>query len=193
MLTQWALNLWLPWAIWVWCSGSELAMHVLLGSLKSLYGHALLVLTEWFKSQDWSGADSLSGAEKFKDIPSSTWLESSERRAPDLNGWGCRFNIHWGNILLLDFLYFHAVQPLMPILPLLPILRVCEKVDHKIHLTLNGSKCGVKGWTLITRITWYRTENVQRTGMVKVWLRRTSFEKTEYFRIFYNDSLSYFF
>ena len=22
----------------------------------------------------------------------------------DPNGWGCRFNAHWGNILLLDFL-----------------------------------------------------------------------------------------
>ena len=40
------------------------------------------------------------------DVTSNTSLNSSKRRAWDPNGWGSRFNTHWDNILLLDFLVF---------------------------------------------------------------------------------------
>ena len=66
-----------------------------LGVLRSLYLH--IIPTKWYKS---------------KDIPSSTCLDSSERRALDLNDWDPRFNTHWIIILLLDFFCFHIVKPL---------------------------------------------------------------------------------
>ena len=35
---------------------------------------------------------------QFKGMPRSTCLNSSERRALDMNGWSPRFNTYWGNI-----------------------------------------------------------------------------------------------
>ena len=64
-------------------------------NIRSSYVHALLVLTNSNKVQDWSG----------KDIPNITGLTSTERRALDLNGGGLRFNAHWGKILLLFFFW----------------------------------------------------------------------------------------
>ena len=78
---------------------------------------------------------------QFKDIPSSTCLDSSERRVLDMNGLGPRFNSHWGNILLLDFC-FHAAKVLMSILPLLSILSVlnsnCETKFYMVICTLHS-------------------------------------------------------
>ena len=77
------------------------------------------------------------------DLPSNTFLNSSERRAFDPNGWCHRFNTHWGNILLLDFICFHVVKSLMPILSLLPISAILWYSDtsHPLsvshHLTLH--------------------------------------------------------
>ena len=60
---------------------------------RSPHGHALLALTKWSKSN-------IQGTKRqFKDMPSSTCLTSLERTALDLNGWGPRFNAHWGYIL----------------------------------------------------------------------------------------------
>ena len=59
-----------------------------------------LVLTKWSKSKiKWCSSE-----RQFKHIPSSTYLNSSERRALDLNGWGPGFNAPWSNILLMEFL-----------------------------------------------------------------------------------------
>ena len=72
-----------------------------LEDLRSLCGHSLLVITKW--SMKWCR-----NKRQFKDIPSSTCLDSSERKTLDLDGWGPRFNAHSGNILLLDFLTLHG-------------------------------------------------------------------------------------
>ena len=88
-----------------------------LGDLRS-FMHALLVLTKWSKSK----IEVVPDQRQFKDVPSSTFIDSSDRRSLDLSSWGPRFNSHFGNILLTDFC-FHVV---MPILPLLPILCDCE-------------------------------------------------------------------
>ena len=48
--------------------------------------------------------------EKFP-FDHSICLDSSERRALDLNGRGPKFNTHWDNILLLDIFCFYIVDP----------------------------------------------------------------------------------
>ena len=74
--------------------------------IRSSYVYALLVLTNSNKVQDWSG----------KDIPNITGLTTTERRALGLNGWGLRFNAHWGKILLLFFSFsFNVVKLLLSI------------------------------------------------------------------------------
>ena len=91
-------------------------------TLRSLYSHALLILTKSskFKHQ-------VVHEQKFKYLLSSTCQVSVERSMLDLGSEVQWFNTHWGNILLLEFFCFHIVKPLMPILPLLPISFNYEK------------------------------------------------------------------
>ena len=78
------------------CSLSHWAMSYL-GDLRSANGHALLVLTKW-----WCG-----NKRKFSDIISiNICLNGSQTRVSDPKDWGPRFNLHWGNFLLLDILLF---------------------------------------------------------------------------------------
>ena len=85
-------------------------------TLSSLYSHALLILTKSSKSKH-----QVVHEQKFKDLLSSTYQDSVERSMFELESEVQWFNIHWGNILLLEFFCFHIVKPLMPILALLPI------------------------------------------------------------------------
>ena len=39
---------------------------------------------------------------QFKYIPSNTFLNGSESRTSDPNGWGPRFNAYWGNFFLFS-------------------------------------------------------------------------------------------
>ena len=73
-----------------------------LAHLRSSYGQALLVVTKWSKSK----IEMVLYKRQFRDILSSTCLDSSERRILDLNEWGPRCNNHWGNILFLDCFLF---------------------------------------------------------------------------------------
>ena len=67
--------------IWIWCSPLWTIKACTTREIQDLctYGHALLVLTKRYQSKT---------------------------EALDLNGWGPMFNTHWGNILLLDFLFW---------------------------------------------------------------------------------------
>ena len=52
-------------------------------------------------------------------------------------------NAHSGNILLLDFFYFHVVTPVMSILPFLPVLCVCEKLECQAHFQYQYVTCEI--------------------------------------------------
>ena len=117
---------------------SEPLRQVLLGRAKISYiSHALL---KWCRNK-----------RQFKDILSSTCPSGSEKRALDLNGWGCEFNAQWGNILLLDYFLFS-----------------CSKVcDANIVIIVN-SVCSWK--TLL--FGQFFPENCM--NMQKFWLTDTS-------------------
>ena len=130
MLPQWALNM----------EPQPFGSDALLGrSVRSLCGHTLLVLTKWSKFK----FEVVQEQKQFKDIPSGTCLDSSERKASDLNGW---HSILTGVIFCWCFFFcFHLVKDLMSILPLLPILCVCEKLEWKVieYLVWCYQNCGV--------------------------------------------------
>ena len=65
-------------------------------TLSSLYRHALLILTRSSKSKHQVVLE-----QKFKDLLSSTCQVSVERSMLDLGS-----EVHWGNILLLEFFVF---------------------------------------------------------------------------------------
>ena len=69
-------------------------------TLRSLYSHALLILTKSSKSKH-----QVVHEQKFKDLLSSTCQVSVERSMLDLGSEVRWFNTHWGNILLLEFLF----------------------------------------------------------------------------------------
>ena len=69
-------------------------------TLRSLYSHALLILTKSSKSKH-----QVVHEQKFKDLLSSTCQVSVERSMLDLGSEVQWFNTHWGNILLLEFLF----------------------------------------------------------------------------------------
>ena len=89
-------------------------------------------------------------------ISISTCLNSSERRALDLNGWGPRFNTHWGNILLLDFLFSHAKAS--DALDLLPILCVCKN-----RMTTRASNNPIVSFRDNYYVLWYHKDEIQKT------------------------------
>ena len=99
-------------AIWIWFS----PLWAIKTCVIVIYCNVLYVLTKWSKSK----VEVIQEQKAIQDFPSSMCFHA--------NGWGPRFNTHWGNILLLDFL-FSFVKPLMQKLPLLSILCVCEKLD----------------------------------------------------------------
>ena len=69
-------------------------------TLGSLYSHALLILTKSSKSKHQVVHEQM-----FKDVLSSICQVSVETSMLDL-AWRVQgFNTHWGNILLLDFLF----------------------------------------------------------------------------------------
>ena len=90
MLFQWALNL-EPQPFGFDAVLCEPSWHVL--DLRSSYGHALLVLTKWSPRFKWCRKK-----RQFKDTASSIYLDSSEKRALDLNG----------SLLLLNILFLHS-------------------------------------------------------------------------------------
>ena len=69
-------------------------------TLRSLYSHALLILTKSSKSKH-----QVVHEQKFKDLLSGTCQVSVERSMLDLGSEVQWFNTHWGNILLLEFLF----------------------------------------------------------------------------------------
>ena len=117
MLPQWVLNLG-PQSFGYDAHLSELLRHLLLAKSEiCIY----MVMLYWLYLNDprlkWCR-----NKRQFKDIASSTCLDSSESRALDLNGWGPRFNTHRSDILLLDFLF----SRIKSFVPMLPIRCVCE-------------------------------------------------------------------
>ena len=70
-------------------------------TVSSLYSHALLILAKSSKSKH-----QVVHEQKFKDLLSSTCQISVERSMLDLESEVWWFNIHWGNILLLEFFVF---------------------------------------------------------------------------------------
>ena len=70
-------------------------------TLRSLYSHALLILTKSSKSKH-----QVVHEQKFKDLLSSTCQVTVERSMLDLESEVQWFNSHWGNILLLEFFVF---------------------------------------------------------------------------------------
>ena len=52
------------------------------------------------------------------DLPSMTCLNGSEKKAPNPNDRGPRFNAHLVNILFAEFFCFYIVKPAFPILDL---------------------------------------------------------------------------
>ena len=72
-------------------------------TLDSLYSHVLLILTKSSKFKNQVVRE-----QKFKDLISSIWQVRPEMRVLDLESevsqrsW---FNIYWGSILLVEFLF----------------------------------------------------------------------------------------
>ena len=95
--------------------------RVLLGNLRSVYGHALLVLASP-SLKLYRNKDNL----RISKVTHASMAHRAECRIQMAEVLGSMV-IGLINILLLDFFCFHIVKPRMPTLPLLPNLCVCEK------------------------------------------------------------------
>ena len=120
---------------------------------------------------DWDHLVTTNRAWPYADLRflSNTCLSGSESRMSDLSGRGTRFNTHWGNILLLDFLFSRCKGYDAKYCHYCQFRLICEKLEW------GGSKL-----LLLYFIPLFDDKTIG--DFLKMWAVRVLFKSVNYIR-----------